>query len=299
MLNFLPAPIIIIFSLLFYSINTVFWLVPILIFSFLKALIPVALWQKIMSTLLDTMASNWVGVNTLIQKLFIKTKFNVSGGENLTMDDWYLVIANHQSWVDILVLQRLLHGKIPFLKFFLKKELIYVPFLGVAWWALDFPFMKRFSRDFLVKNPHLKGKDIETTRKACAKFKHKPVSVMNFLEGTRFTINKHKKQKSSFQHLLQPKAGGVAFVLDAMRDHLTTIVDVTIFYPQGIPTFIDFVKGKVKQVNVEIKTFPIDKRFIGDYFNDPQFKTDFQQAVNQLWCDKDNQLNTMKNKIES
>lgn len=266
---------------------------PILIFSFLKAIIPLSIWRKAISYLLDAMASNWVAINTIIQKLFIKTTFNVSGLENLTMDDWYLVIANHQSWVDILVLQRLLHGKIPFLKFFLKKELIYVPFLGLAWWALDFPFMKRFSKEFLVKNPHLKGNDIETTRKACAKFKYKPVSVMNFIEGTRFTVNKHQKQQSAFQYLLKPKAGGVAFVLDAMREHLTTIVDVTLYYPQGIPTFIDFLTGRVKHVKVEIKTLPIDKRFIGDYFNDKQFKSDFQQTVNQLWCEKDKQLMNM------
>jgi len=293
MLNFLPAPIIITFSLFFYFINTLFWLVPILIFSFLKAFFPVIFWQKIMSILLDTMASNWVAVNTFIQKLFIKITFKVSGLEKLTMKNWYLVVANHQSWVDIVVLQRILHGKIPFLKFFLKKELIYVPFLGLAWWALDFPFMKRFSRAFLAKNPHLKGKDIETTRKACAKFKHKPVSVMNFLEGTRFTTNKHQEQQSSFQYLLKPKAGGVAFVLDAMREHLTTIVDVTIYYPQGIPTFVDFLTGKVQQVEVEIKTFPLDNSFIGDYFNDQQFKIDFQKRINQLWCDKDKQLINM------
>ncbi|MBL4911118.1 MAG: acyltransferase [Alteromonadaceae bacterium] len=299
MLNFLPVPLIIFFSLTFYVLNTLFWLVPIVIFSFLKAIIPFAAWQKVMSYLLDAMASNWVGVNSFIQDLFTHVNYQHKGLEKLTLNDWYLVISNHQSWVDILVLQRVLHGKIPFLKFFLKKELIYVPFLGIAWWALDFPFMKRFSREFLAKNPHLKGKDIETTRKACEKFKHKPVSVMNFLEGTRFTSVKQKKQGSEFQYLLKPKAGGIAFVLDAMRDHLTTIVNVTIEYPQGIPTFIDFVKGKVTQVNVVIETLPIDEKLIGDYFNDAQYKENFQLWVNQLWCEKDQQLTSMQSEHKS
>jgi 1-acyl-sn-glycerol-3-phosphate acyltransferase len=267
-----------------------FWLIPILIFSFLKALLPFKPWQTLMSYLLDAMASNWVAVNTVNQKLFTPVKLHVKGLEKVTLKDWYLVICNHQSWVDILILQRVFHGKIPFLKFFLKKELIYVPFLGLAWWALDFPFMKRFSREFLAKNPHLKGQDIETTRKACAKFKHKPVSVMNFLEGTRFTPAKHDKQQSPFQYLLKPKAGGIAFVLDAMREHLTTIVDVTIYYPQGIPTFLDFVSGKVKEVYVDIKTIPIDESIIGDYFNDQQYQQQFQHWVNKLWCDKDARL---------
>jgi len=290
MFSFLPRPITTLFSLLLYVVNTLFWLIPILIFSLLKALIPIKPWQKLMSYLLDAMASYWVAINTLNQNLFTPFKLHITGLDKLTLKDWYLVICNHQSWVDILILQRVFHGKIPFLKFFLKKELIYVPFLGLAWWALDFPFMKRFSREFLAKNPHLKGQDIETTRKACAKFKYKPVSVMNFLEGTRFTATKHKKQQSSFQHLLKPKAGGIAFVLDAMREHLTTIVDVTIYYPQGIPTFMDFVSGKVREVYVDIKTIPIDENIIGDYFNDPKYKTHFQQWVNQLWLDKDKRL---------
>ena len=243
--------------------------------------------------MLDAMASNWVAVNTFIQSLFIKITFNVSGIESLTPKDWYLVISNHQSWVDIVVLQRVLHGKIPFLKFFLKKELIYVPFLGLAWWALDFPFMKRYSQAFLKKNPHLKGKDIETTQKACAKFKHKPVSVMSFIEGTRFTQHKHDKQQSPFQYLLRPKAGGIGFVFGAMGEHLAKIVDVTIHYPQGIPTFIDFLSGKVNCVNVDVKVLPITDELLGDYFNDRQYKQQFQKWVNQLWLDKDQRLATI------
>ena len=293
MLNFLPKPIIITFSLFLYVINTLFWLIPILIFSFLKALLPLSWWQKMMSLMLDAMASNWVAVNTFIQSLFIKITLNVSGIESLTPKDWYLVISNHQSWVDIVVLQRVLHGKIPFLKFFLKKELIYVPFLGLAWWALDFPFMKRYSQAFLKKNPHLKGKDIETTQKACAKFKHKPVSVMSFIEGTRFTQHKHDKQQSPFQYLLRPKAGGIGFVFGAMGEHLAKIVDVTIHYPQGIPTFIDFLSGKVNCVNVDVKVLPITDELLGDYFNDRQYKQQFQKWVNQLWLDKDQRLATI------
>ncbi len=290
MLNFLPSAITGSLSFLLYIVNTLFWLVPILVFSLCKALVPWALWQKFFSYLLDQMASNWVLLNTFNQKLFTKTKMNVTGLEKLKMKDWYLVISNHQSWVDILVLQRILHGQIPFLKFFLKKELIYVPFLGLAWWALDFPFMKRYSQPFLKKNPHLKGKDIETTKKACEKFKHKPVSVMNFIEGTRFTNQKHQKQNSPFNRLLKPKAGGIGFVLQAMKGNLSKVVNVTIYYPEGIPTFFDFLSGKVKQVNIAIETQDIDDSLKGDYVNDRAYKIHFQKWVNQLWLDKDKKM---------
>ena len=240
--------------------------------------------------MLDRMASNWVVLNTLNQKLFTKMKINVTGLEGLEKKQWYLVISNHQTWVDIVVLQRILHGKIPFLKFFLKKELIYVPILGIAWWALDFPFMKRYSQSFIKKNPHLKGKDIETTQKACAKFKHKPVSVMNFIEGTRFTAEKHKKQNSPFQHLLKPKAGGIGFVLSTMGKQLNKVVNVTIHYPGKTPTFIDFLCGRITEVNVAIEVKDIDQSLLGDYVNDRAHKIQFQKWVNQLWVEKNEVL---------
>lgn len=299
MLNFLPAKLIGFLSLILYTLNTIFWLLPILIFALLKALIPISFSQKFFSYLLDLMASSWVAMNTLHQKLFTKVEIQVIGLEELNRKDWYLVLANHQSWVDIMVLQRALHGQIPFIKFFLKKELIYVPIIGLAWWALDFPFMKRYSQSFLRKNPHLKGKDLETTRKACAKFKHKPVSVMSFIEGTRYTQEKHDKQNSPYNYLLKPKAGGIAFVLDAMGEHLNTIVDVTIYYPEGIPTFVDFLCGRVKKVQIEVHTTEITKELTGDYFNDRSFKIYFQKWLTQFWHEKDVRLKNMMQKSTS
>ena len=293
MLNFLPSWVICFFSFSFYFINTIFWLIPIIVFSFLKAIIPLSFSRKFFSYLLDQMASNWVAVNTINQKLFYKTDIKVSGLSSLSMNEWYLVLCNHQSWVDIVILQRVLHGQIPFLKFFLKKELIYVPFLGIAWWALDFPFMKRHSQAFLKKNPHLKGEDLKTTRKSCEKFKYKPVSVMSFIEGTRFTPEKQSKQNSPYQYLLKPKAGGIGFVLDAMGEHLTKMVNITIYYPEGIPTFYDFICGNVKNVQVHIENANIEQELKGDYFNDRAFKINFQKHVNSIWTEKDKTLSKL------
>jgi 1-acyl-sn-glycerol-3-phosphate acyltransferase len=290
MLHLLPKSLKLLAALLLYFCNTLFWLMPILLFSLLKALIPLRAWRTLMSRFLDQMASNWVAINSVNQMLFTQVKLKVMGGEQLNNRDWCLVLSNHQSWVDILVLQRVLHGKVPFLKFFLKQELIYVPLLGLAWWALDFPFMKRYSRQLLERKPHLKGKDLESTKKACAKFQFKPVSVMNFLEGTRFTPTKHQAQQSPFNHLLKPRAGGIAFVMSALGQHLTKIIDVTIHYPQGIPNFIDYISGQVTEVNVVIKVMPLNTELIGDYFNDEQFQHKFQLWVNQLWTEKDRQL---------
>mgnify|MGYP001952968424 FL=1 len=251
-----------------------------------------------MSYLLDGCATMWISVNNVNQNFFSRTKFEVSGLEGLSKKDWYMVISNHQSWVDILVLQRVFNRKIPFLKFFLKKELIWVPFLGIAWWALDFPFMHRYSKALLAKKPHLKGKDLENTRKACKKFVFKPVSIMNFVEGTRLTEQKKSVQGAKFQYLLKPKAGGMAFVLGAMGEQLHKLVNVTIHYPDGTPSYWDFVCGRVSKVQVQVKVLPIQELreqdvFGTDYFEDHTQRVKFQRWLTALWEQKDRDLHAL------
>lgn len=284
-------------SVLVYFLNTVFWFIPIFIFSFLK-LIPIPFWQTFISWILDGCASNWISINKINQGIFSRTTLTIDGQHKLSTKECYLVISNHQSWVDILVLQGVFNHKIPFLKFFLKKELIWVPFLGLAWWALDFPFMRRYSKSFLAKNPHLKGKDLATTKKACEKFQYKPVSIMNFVEGTRITQNKQKNSK--YKHLLTPKAGGIAFVLSAMGERLSKVVDVTIHYPEGIPTYWDFVKGNVGEIVIQIDTIPVSELFESGVFgketlSDPKQRAVFQQWLNSRWEAKDMLLDDYSN----
>lgn len=288
MLKWLPHPIKGSLSFLLYVANTLFWFLPLMLLAVLK-LLPIKRWQAWITYLVDAIAVAWISVNNFTTRIFTSIKWRVEGLEKLSRKDWYLIIANHQSWADILILQNIFNRKIPFIKFFLKKELLYVPFMGLAWWALDFPFMKRYSKQLLQKRPELQGKDIETTRKACAKFRFKPVSIMNFVEGTRFTRDKHDRQQSPFRHLLKPKAGGTAFVLGAMGEQLHKLLDVTIHYPNGIPTFWDYISGKVHAITVNIKVLPIAKELIGDY-HDQAYRERFQQWLNQLWLEKDQQL---------
>ncbi|MFZ5572807.1 MAG: acyltransferase [Thermodesulfobacteriota bacterium] len=270
-----------------YFFNTMFWVFPIYFFALLKWLVPLKPVRKICSFMTDWLATNWVGCNNLTQRLFCNIRWHVYGLESLKPDDWYLVVANHQTWVDILVLQKIFYRKIPFLKFFLKKELFWFPVMGQAWWALDYPFMKRYSQSYLRKNPHLKGRDLEITRKACEKFKTIPVSVINFVEGTRFTARKHRQQQSPHRNLLKPKAGGIAFTLAAMGEHLHRFVDVTIAYPDGPQSFWDYLCGKVRDIRVQVRSLPITSEMLGDYFNDEQFRMKFQQWLNILWEQKD------------
>ena len=280
-------------SLILYFLNTVFWCIPLFVLVAAKAVIPLESWRRKCSRILNTIAENWIWVNNLNQKLTGNTRWEVQGLEALKRSDWYLVLANHQSWVDILVLQRIFHRKIPFLKFFIKKELIWLPILGQAWWAMDFPFVKRYSKSYLEKKPHLIGKDLEITRKACQKFKKIPISVMNFVEGTRFTSEKHSRQNSPYAHLLRPKAGGVALVLDSMAEQIHRVLDVTIVYPDGVSSFWALLCGKIQNIKVRVRSLPVSTDLLGDYANDGQFRSGLQGWLNNIWEEKNRHMEEM------
>ncbi len=264
------------------------------VMAMLKWILPFQAIRKWLSWFLIKIAESWVAFNSWLIDVVTPTKFIVTGLDSLKYEGWYLVISNHQSWVDIPVLQKIFNRKIPFLKFFLKDQLIWVPFLGLAWWALDFPFMKRYSKAFLEKNPQLKGKDIEATRKACERFKFQPVSVMNFVEGTRFTAAKHQRQASPFADLLKVKAGGIAFVLDTMGDSMKSILDVTIVYSDQKPGLVDLFAGRIRHVMIDIVEREIRPEMIGDYENDAEFRSSFQKWLNTVWEEKQKTIERLK-----
>jgi 1-acyl-sn-glycerol-3-phosphate acyltransferase len=282
-------------SLLLIVLNTLFWFTPVVALGVIKVLIPNTWIRGKLNLIIDRMATYWIALNNLNQSLLGRTKVTRYDQERLSLNAWYMLISNHQSWVDILILQRIFNRKIPFLKFFLKQELIWVPFIGLTWWALDFPFMKRYSQAAIAKRPELKGKDIEVTRKACEKYQFSPVTVMNFLEGTRLTASKHEKQGKKFNNLLTPKAGGLAFALSVMGERLDNLLDVTLVYPNGIPSFWDYLGGKVKEVKVHIRVLPISEERIGNYLEDEDFRKAFQLWVNEIWLQKDQQIEVMLN----
>ncbi|SDS57411.1 1-acyl-sn-glycerol-3-phosphate acyltransferases [Pseudomonas asplenii] len=277
-------------------LNTLVLFGPLMLFALLKLVLPGRL-RDHASRAVMWIAQTWAEIDKLIFNLCIPTRWEIRGAEGLRRDTSYLVVCNHQSWVDIPALIQALNRHTPFFKFFLKKELIWVPFLGLAWWALDYPFMKRYSKAFLDKHPKLKGQDLEITKAACELFKRQPVTVVNYLEGTRFSQAKRQQQASPFQHLLKPKAGGVAFVLAAMGEQLDAVLDVTVVYPQDrIPGFWDLISGNVPKVIIDFQTRAMDPSlWQGDYESDPVLRKRVQDWVNQLWSEKDQRIAALRN----
>ena len=295
MLNFLPPPLVALIAALLLVLNVLFWVPILLFFAILKLILPFKAMRLLIDPILLRIAEAWIAGNSGWMGLTQRTQWDVQGIDGLDDRSWYLVNCNHQSWVDILVLQHLFNRRIPLLKFFLKQQLIWVPIMGLAWWALEFPFMRRHSEEFLKKHPEMRGKDQATTRKACEKFALIPTSVMNFLEGTRFTRAKHARQQSPYKHLLKPKAGGIALALNAMGDKFQAILDVTIVYPDGTPTFTQFLSGKLRRVVVRVRRLPVPQDLAqGDYAGDAAVREAYQQWVHQLWLDKDAQIEALK-----
>lgn len=273
------------------TINTLVHVLPLMLVALVKLLIPAGSVRRGCNRALAGIAASWIDVNSGLLNRLSGTRVVVSGLPEPRLSDQMLVICNHQSWVDIPVLQMLFNRRLPLLRFFLKSTLIWVPLLGLAWWALDFPFMKRYSRAQIERRPELAGRDIAATRHACRKFRRLPVAIVNFVEGTRFNTVKQRAQNASFQHLLKPRAGGVAFTLDAMGSTLDTLVDVTIAYPAGQPRLSDLFARRIPEIRVHIRTLSIpDQLRGGDYQNDPEFRHDIQHWINALWAEKDVQL---------
>lgn len=300
MLHVLPPLVRGIIASSILALNTLFWCWPLFALALLKLILPFAPIQRALRFAMHWIAESWIAVNSFWMRLVQPIEWDVEGLEQLDLTHSWLVTSNHQSWVDILALQYQFNRRLPFLKFFLKKELIWVPVIGLCWWALEFPFMKRYSKAYLAKHPEKQGQDLITTRKACERYKTNPVSVFNFLEGTRFTPEKHQQQNSPFQHLLKPKAGGIAFVLDAMGEQLHGLVNVTLYYPQGKPGLWDLLSGKIQRIVMRVEVLPIPEQFIGQsYDQNMQYRAQFQDWVNQLWQDKDQLLTQIINAEQS
>ncbi|WP_060485164.1 acyltransferase [Pseudomonas sp. NBRC 111123] len=279
-------------------LNTVVLICPLLVFALLKLVLP-GRGRDYASWAVMWVAETWSEIDKAIFALCIPTQWDVRGVENLRKDTSYLAVSNHQTWVDIPALIESLNRRTPFFKFFLKKELIWVPLLGLAWWGLDYPFMKRYSKAFLEKHPELKGKDLEITKAACELFKRQPVTVVNYLEGTRFTEAKHREQQSPYRYLLKPKAGGVAFVLAALGEQLDALLDVTIVYPGNqAPGFWALLNGSISRVIIDIQVRELDPAlWDGDYENDPEFRQSVQAWVNQLWQEKDQRIERLRTEM--
>ncbi|WP_336721390.1 acyltransferase [Acinetobacter soli] len=247
--------------------------------------------------------NSWLNVNNwLIDHVLPHLEWDITIDEalDLSMQGRYLMTCNHQSWVDTTVNQYFGLTRMPLTRFFTKWELIFIPFVGQAFKILGFPMMKRHTKEQIQKNPELKTRDLEEARQACEQLLSQPFTLLNYLEGTRFTPEKHDQQGSPYQHLLKPKAGGLALALNILGDKIDALVDMTIVYPDGIPGYGDFWLGDVSKIAVNLRKIELPDWVLGgDYEDDEVYRKRFQDWVDQLWTEKDQLITEMKAKYSN
>ena len=245
--------------------------------------------------------NSWLSVNNwLIDHVLPNTQWDISIDEDLqlSMQGRYLMTCNHQSWVDTTVNQYFGLTRMPLTRFFTKWELIFIPFVGQAFKILGFPMMKRHSKAQIEKKPALKDRDMQEARKACQQLLSQPFTLLNYLEGTRFTKEKHDQQQSPYQHLLKPKAGGLALALNILGDQIDALVDMTIVYPDGVPGYSEFWLGEVPRIAVNLRKINIPDWVLGgNYEDDAEYRERFQQWVHELWLEKDQLIESMQQKL--
>jgi 1-acyl-sn-glycerol-3-phosphate acyltransferase len=282
-----------------FCLNTLFWGVPLYLAALLKLMSRAATLRRWCDALLMGVSRRWVDVNLWLVAVSQDIRWDIQGNADIDPPRSYLVISNHQSWVDIIVLLQALHRRAPFPRFFTKQQLVWVPILGQAFLALDFPLMKRFSAEQLRKQPELRGKDLETARRACAKFRDLPTAIINFAEGTRFRTSKHVAQQSPFTHLLKPKTGGVALSLAALGPNLAGVLDVTIVYPSGRATFPRLFAGRIDEVIVRVEKLPVPAQFSrGVERLDAALRDEVRDWIWGLWKRKDARIQDLLREVK-
>ncbi|WP_017430311.1 acyltransferase [Vreelandella jeotgali] len=282
-------------SVLLLTVNTLFWALPLILLTLIKLALPRACQPRVLDGL-NAIALNWIGFNLWWMRHLLKPDLDASIPDGLSPDQWWLVISNHRSWTDIFMLLMVLHRRIPMPRFFLKTQLFWIPVVGLAFWALEFPFMRRYSREQLARKPALADIDRRATQRMCHRARQRPIAIFNFVEGTRFTPAKRDAQQADtppnrYHHLLRPRAGGVAQVLSLLGDRLDGILDVTISYGNAAPSFWRFLCGREGPIYLSARRLDIPAWMYGAADHaDPQHKERFHLWINALWQEKDRRL---------
>jgi len=274
---------------------TLILLLPMLIAAGIKLIVPIEAVRVTCRRMVVWIADRWIDLVVGLMRRCLDTRVVVAGDFEADPSKSYVLLCNHQSWVDVPVLLHVFQGRLPFWRFFLKRGLIWMPLLGPAFWALEYPFVRFPSSKTLERHPERRGENLRTAREACARLRGVPSTVVNFPEGGLFTPERHRAQEASFRFLLRPRAGGTALVLTALGDQVEALIDVTMRFPGGPPSFGRFLSNRVERVDVHVRRIRVPPELTrGDYENDPEFRQRFQAWLNALWREKDDRLARMR-----
>lgn len=183
----------------------------------------------------------------------------VISGDDIPMRENALLVSNHQQMPDIPAIMKLARSRhrLGDLKFFVKKQLKWVPGMG---WGMQFLDCLFVDRDWASDN--------EKIHRTFARLVsgRVPVYLVSFVEGTRMTLPKLEvarayAQENGFpipRHTLVPRSKGFSASIEALRSHITAVYDITIGYENGVPSLWQYIKGLVQRIHLHVRRFPID-----------------------------------------
>ncbi len=230
----------------------------------------------------------------VIMNFFHNNKMEVIYEDTFDRNDWCLGLANHQSWADILLILSASNYMMPNIRFFMKKELSWIPFIYLANKNLNMPFVNRHSKKQITKNPNLRLQDYENTIKSCKRLKRAPSTIFSYAEGTRFTPEKHKDQNSTYKNLLEPKIGGLATALSALPES-KYLIDFTLIYKTDQRSAWAFLKGDMADVKILVKKFKIPESLKNkSYLDDNEYRIEFKNWIEDIWSQKDKSIESLK-----
>ena len=230
-------------SLTAITLNLLFWIPALIVLALLKAVVRQPAILSFMDAIVDRIYRVAVWFDHFWLTRVLKIKLDVHGDVPSDRLSNCIVISNHRSWFDILLLQSLVVRKGPLLMFLIKQELIYVPVVGWICMALNSPRLNR------GKSEHGRDRDYASVASAS----QRPGALMNFIEGTRFTPEKHDQQGSEYRHLLKPRSGGFRVMLQNLP--AAPIFDFTLVYPKDGLTFWQCLNGEHLNYRIYINMF--------------------------------------------
>ena len=266
-------------SLLFISLNLLFWLDPLTILSALRILVPGGAFKMAIYRGMCWIYGAAVVVDNCLLKQILQIDIRITEQVVSMPSQQQLVLCNHRSWFDILILQAVFVPRGEILKFLIKKELVYVPIVGWICLALGFPRLTRAS------DAKSREQDLQEIRKGMLKLSDEPAAILVFAEGSRFSEAKRAQSGSPYNNLLKPRPAGLDTMIKCVPQD-TAIIDVTLVYPDQPSNFWSCLSGNLGSVLVDIKSFRLSEVAAGDV----------TEWLNDRWLVKDQLLTSLLQK---
>ena len=244
-----------ILSFVFITVNLLVWLPVLLLAAVVRILAPFHLIAQLTSRLVDNVYRLAVKLDAWWLQTVLGIRFVIDDQngvlQQLTKTDNPLIISNHRSWFDIFVLQTLISGHGPILKFLIKAELLWVPVLGWVCIVLNFPTLKRKG------DKTSRERDLKVAQSASLQINTTPGALLIFPEGTRFSERKREQGNSPYNFLLKPKPGGFKAIHNSLPKS-TTIIDFSIKYHVGDDNCWRCMSGLVEEIHIRVSATQSD-----------------------------------------